>query len=372
MEKSINYKKGTPIIVQINTKKKVALQSMKKKFTTINVKLPVDEPFSRLEGRWLIEFIGDSIHLLEVEKNTEDDALVISCEQANVEAEVTCTSAAETRKSTWEHFNMLEVYPGAVAAIKIVQPDAVEQPASPSRELDAQVVHPGAAAVSNGETERLKKENAALAAALEKQKQLLSEALASREDALLREKDALSGVQRSQLESIEDQKEAIRQLNGQIAGNRAELKKLRSRKSTLESEIVAFDEKKRELEEQLDALNAHRDVLELDCDEAQRTLENLTARYELDEATVSLMEDDTLLRKKSVSKAFDEVQKMLEAIERRIALIVNFKTKFDGDVGDIHSGDGYVSVSSEEMHVEPDPQEGEDNGNGGTTQAADR
>ena len=150
------------------------------------------------------------------------------------------------------------------------------------------------------------------------------------------------------------------------------MKKLRSRKSTLESEIVAFDEKKRELEEQLDALNAHRDVLELDCDEAQRTLENLTARYELDEATVSLMEDDTLLRKKSVSKAFDEVQKMLEAIERRIALIVNFKTKFDGDVGDIHSGDGYVSVSSEEMHVEPDPQEGEDNGNGGTTQAADR
>ena len=371
MEKSINYKKGTPIIVRIITEKKVALQSMKKKFPVINVRFPVDEPFSRLEGSWLIEFIGDSIHLLEVEKNTEDDALVISCEQANTEAEVTCTDAAETRKSIRERFNMIKVFPGTVAEIKITMPDDVDRPTSPSREPSTQVAHPGTATVSNSETERLKKENEALAAALEKQKKLLSEALASKENALLREKDELSSEQRRQLESIEKQKEAIRQINKQIESNRAELETLGSRKSALESEIAAFDAKKRALEEQLDALDARRDVRELDCDEAQRTLENLTSRYELDEATVSLMEDDMLLRKKSVSKAFDEVQKMLEAIERRIALIVNFKTKFDGDVGDIHSGDGYMPVSSEEIRAEHDPQEGENNGNGGTTQTAD-
>lgn len=369
MESIYDYRNGTLIKIQLKTQKRVAFQSMKQKFTPIDIKFPVYRPMAWLKGRWLIELRADTVYLREVENASEDDCIVISCEQADVGATLYYTDVIDREQNKTFCIDKIEVYPNAVLQIKVTERD--NQPPSSNPEPHNAVSNSGQQTASSAELAEVKKKLARQEEknnALTEQINLLREGVSAQSAAtlknLIKQKDLLDSETEQQIHKIEELTESTRKLEEERDKRQQSIDKLRAEAESLKSCLE-------HMKDELDELKALRDFYELNCDEANHMVEEYKARYELDEVTVALIEDDSFMKKKSISSAFDEVRKLIEAIEHRIELVVGFKTRYNSEVSDMHNQDGRISVESEIFHVDTEQNGDEENGDGETAAAAD-
>lgn len=369
MESIYDYRNGMLIKIQLKTQKRVALQSMKQKFTPIDIKFPVSGPMAWLKGRWLIELRADTVYLREVDNASEDDGIVISCEQADVGATLHYMDVLEREQNKTFSIDKIEVYPNPVLQIKVTERD--NQSSSSRPEPHNAASDSGQQAASSAELAQVKKKLARQEEknnALTEHIKLLKEAVSAQSAAtlknLLKQKDLLDSETEQQIHKIEELTESTRKLEEERDKRQQSIDSLRAEAESLRSRL-------KDMEEELSELKALRDLYELDCVEASHTVEDYKARYEMDKVTVALIEDDSFMKKKSISSAFDEVRKLIEAIERRIALVVKFKTGYNNKISDMHNRDGSISVEDEVFHIDNESNGDEENGDGETAAAAD-
>ena len=125
------------------------------------------------------------------------------------------------------------------------------------------------------------------------------------------------------------------------------------------SEVNTKQTEAERLREQIVSLDAQREFTELDCESAASRLDAVRTQVNLDKDTLSLIEDDSFLKHKSISKALDEMEKKIQSVEKRIALIIKFRTKYNNAVESaIFTGNGEVLNTDELFRAE---ETGDDN-----------
>ena len=372
MEVTFDYKKNTPIIIKINTTKRVALQSMKNKFSPIDTAFPVSKPFARLEGKWLIEFRQDKIYLRETKIASENDGITITCEQPDVQTTLSYYDNGTDQTSKTIRINKLEIYPGEVSKISATQSETQVQTTTDQIDINRQLsTLSDENARLNNELSEQKKENNKLSNQVKALQQSLSEHFTTSTKRLLEQENMLESSIRQQIDEIERLTKDTQALEKKIESNTYNINDLESRKIKLNEQIASFESQNKKMEEELSEIEARRDFYELDCDESLKILDDYRTRYEMDEATLGLVEDNVFMKKKSISSAFEDVKKLLEGIEKKIKLVVKFKTEYNRELVSMHSGNGLIQLANEVIHIEPDQQEDDDHGNGGTAQATD-
>ena len=115
------------------------------------------------------------------------------------------------------------------------------------------------------------------------------------------------------------------------------------------------EEKEREAEEHKTELVEWEGIAEaktLDCGEAERKLEELKARCGDDDTVKALLEEEPFfgsLEKNSISKTMERIQKELEAVEKRLGLILTIREKINVKVQEtiLLGSDGQISLAEE-------------------------
>lgn len=133
------------------------------------------------------------------------------------------------------------------------------------------------------------------------------------------------------------------------------IEKLSLSKLEKESNICKLNESFKDLEEELQTLETKREILDLDCANASYEISGIKERLQLDEETASLLEDDIVLKKGTISNSLVELYNEIEVIEKRIALILKLRQRFNHHVtGAILTGNGDLSSELEEGVLDGD------------------
>ena len=107
------------------------------------------------------------------------------------------------------------------------------------------------------------------------------------------------------------------------------------------------------MEAEIRELYIQKEFLDLDCEAAEEELQELRTQVDLDSDTLALMDDGIVLKGGTVTATLTEVSKNMKDVEKRIASIIRFRTRFNDVVEEaIFSGDGTVLNSEEEMELE--------------------
>lgn len=349
MDRVILYDPGTIIRFELQTNQRVAIQSSNNLASVMDLKFPVEEPYARLVGRWIIECRNHMIFMRENGSAEWDDCMVISFQQSRVDVNVESFSAEGNKTSCFQSVNRIDVYPREVGKIKI---QTREQPSKAAEYEEACLKEENSGPAVMQTEETLERQ---LRSDLEQEKTVakhLQEIIDSKLDKMMQAAEKnnqyLSAESKSKLQELEElnreedsREQELQEIVTQIdeANQRIEARnaKIQAQKDILDN-----------IQSQLDELNSQQELVELDCDAAQAQLEEMKARMGADADTLVLLENGCQLKHGTISKALDEMNKEIEKVEKRIAFILKFRTKFNQTIEDaIFSGDGTILTSDE-------------------------
>ena len=349
MDKIVLYDPGTIISFELQTNQRVAIQSSNNLAPVMDLKFPVKEPYARLVGRWIIECKNHMIFMRDNGSNERDDCMVISFQEPRIVVNVKSSSAKENISSCFQSVNRMDVYPREIGKIKV---QTSEQPSQIAEQEEACPVEQNSRPVITQTEEDLVRK---LRSDLEQEKKAakhLQEIVDSKLDEILqvakKNKQYLVSESRSKLqvlETLNSKEDCLEQEFQEIA---TQIDAANQKIDAKNANIQAQKDKLDSIQNQLDELNFQKELVELDCDAAQAQLEEMKAHVESNTDTLVLLENGYQLQHGTVSKALDEMNREIEKVEKRIAFILKFRTKFNQTVEDaIFSGDGTILTSDE-------------------------
>ena len=320
MEKIFKYKPNEAISFTLHTKQRVAIQNESGNDAVLDIKMPASAPIAKVFGNWVIEFWGNTVTMRETtffEPIT--DCISFSFQEQKIDMEISGAGLQENLKNA----ESLSVYPSSEGKIKVIL-------------KKSEAPQPGHQTPEEGkkEIEALKKELSETKKEIIKLHEIIEKNLLSEISAQNEIFDSLKKNEQNIIEQLSD-----------IQAHTDELNKSISEKQT---QLQAKEQEKARLYEELSNLEKKEEFLTLDCDTASEQIKEMDTRVHLDSDTLTLLEDDSILKQGSVSKTLTKMEKEIEAVEKRIALILNFRAKFNNTVENaILSGDGTISNSEE-------------------------
>lgn len=185
------------------------------------------------------------------------------------------------------------------------------------------------------EMESVKETNASLQTALEKR---VEDHIGN----LSRIQDRLSESLSNKLEEATKAEALCRQKQEEIQNTEQERNQLRNREESLNRDLE-------QLQEELEGLRSTEELRTLDCEKARAELKELGEQLAYDEDTMMLMSQESFLKFNSVNATIEEVHKKLEAIEKRMGLIISIREKINNTVQDaiVLAGDGRIPAEAE-------------------------
>ncbi len=349
MDKIVLYDPGTIISFELQTDQRVAIQSANNLAPVMDLKFPVKEPYARLVGRWIIECKNHMILMRDNGSNERDDCMVISFQEPRVVVNVKSSSIEENISSCFQSVTRIDVYPREVGKIKI----------QTSEQSSQMVKHEEACPVEQNPRPVITQTENALVRQLQndleqekKAARHLQEIVDSKLDEFLqaaeKNKQYLASENRSKLQALETLNSKDDCLEQEFQTIATQMDEANQRIDAKNAKIQVQKEKLDSIQNQLDELDFQEELVVLDCDAAQARLEEMKARVESNADTLVLLENGYQLRHGTISKALEEMNKEIEKVEKRIAFILKFRTKFDQKVEDaIFSGDGTILTSDE-------------------------
>lgn len=348
MDRIVSYTPGSIISFEPNTNQRVAIQSSRNLAPVIDLQFPVTVPYARLVGRWIIECKNNTIYLRENNSTAQDDRIRISFQQPDISVRV--NYIAEGNENVLIHkVIMIDVYPREVGQLK-VQTSEINCSTSPS---DSETTRrpqltPQPTPTDNATVEHLRTE-------LEREKTTsmhLQDIISARLDDMLRlaneNRQFLSDSNQNKLQTASTLNGEVNRLTQEEEGINQRIDDMNSNLIDLRRRIQDRKDETTRLQAQLDELSAQKELVDLDCDEASAQLAELKQHLNLDADTLELLEDGYRLKHGTISKSLSEMEKEIAKVEKRIAFILKFRTKFNHVVEDaIFNGDGTILTSDE-------------------------
>jgi hypothetical protein len=348
MDNILSYTPNTIIEFEVDTKQMVAIQSVNNLAPVINLKFPVCDAQACLVGRWIIECKKQTIYLRENDSEETDDCIVVSFQEGIVKIKAVYFSESQPIVQTFDKTSRIDVYPREVGKLKIQTAQAQQ---IPTEDVSSSVERVPEGHNSNNageETQRLKEKlereedivkhlreivdakiDEAISAASQNMEYLSSDIQEKLKihNSLLNEQTRLEVEEKNVLDMID-----TANLNINDTRNIVDRKKI---------ELV-------ELQHQLKTLEEQKELIDLDCDASQKQVDEIKAQVNLDAETAELLESEGRLKHGSISKTLQEMDKEIEKVEKKIAFIIKYRTKFNQVVEDaIFNGDGTILTSDE-------------------------
>lgn len=159
---------------------------------------------------------------------------------------------------------------------------------------------------------------------------------------LSRLQDGLSESLSNKLEEVMKAEALCKQKQEEIQNTEQERDQLRSREEGLNRELE-------QLQEELEGLRSTEELKTLDCEKVRTELKELGEQLAYDEDTMMLLSQESFLKFNSVNATIEEVHKKLEAIEKRMGLIISIREKINNTVQDaiVLAGDGRIPAEAE-------------------------
>ena len=281
---------------------------------------------------------------------------------------VSVQAGADSRKQKYQTVRKIEVF-----AQKVIVTYHEENAPQVERPVDSPVRTPGGNSPS---VSALEQENARLKGLVNQGTELVRK-LSAENAALKSEKDGLMQAVEQGIDNVIDQMR-----NGQLSSTPQlqskidQLTLLRTEAANRESQAEALEKQIQDqisananaaarlqsLQDQLAGLQAQEETTNLDCDQAARELEALRTRLQLNGDIVALTED-RWLKNNSVSDTLKETGKKLDAVEKRIGLILNARELYNSAVQSavLLTGDGTLSAADESGNsTQPAPENTEE------------
>lgn len=349
MNKDFKYAQDTLIKLAFSTTNKIAVQPMSGGAAPIDVRLPVAEPVTGMFGRWVVEIVGSTVFLRET-AGPASSGLILSTQDSGVNVDISYTAPAGSQQSARLNTAEIRVYPREVGKFRVML-SANEESDNYRQLLAAE-----------------KEKNLALAAELK----LSREKTEQLEDKLRTLAEALNGgtnARTASIESVISTLEAasaqaldkLNSLNAEKDEKERELQRRRDEVASVEHEVTDLERRseelarrKAELESRLTDLSSRQDFYELDCEEAQKRLDSLNTRCELDSETLALIEDDVFMKRRSVSAAMDQIASEIRSVEKRITHIIRFRERFAANANRASASsvtDGCIDPADEILRV---------------------
>lgn len=350
-EKIMKYQRNSLISFHIRADQSVDIQSVKtKKHTEINFPIDHDQAQAEIWGKWVIEYRDSNLYLFENNRNLPNDTLQILFQGQNSEIVITYQEEEDACEST-EKFNSvekIELFPGKVGKLRITLLDTPENRLAASTwsiNFISSEEHTKMITEKDRTIAKLNTQVSELNAQITAVSTQLQRLISCQLDAFLADLEAcvhdLLSSNKEKLKLLKDIKNQKEQLDKDNESCCTEMKGIKTN-------IEELKKKQEELLREREQLNGVEEVLTLDCTEKQEEIRELKQQADLDKETIELLEDDRLLKKNSVAKTIENIEKELEAVERRIGLIIKIKETIGNKVQNtVLSGDGTISSEEE-------------------------
>lgn len=319
MKKMIEYNSSAIIKLQLKTSQRIAVQSADNLAPLLDLKFPLQESVARLMGKWIVECSRDTVLLRETDSQVREDSIVVSFQERYIDVELSCESPEGTYMEFLERVSRIEVLPRKAGLIKV--------------EMQPEMVRP---------------EDTIL---------YLQKILDTSFEGMVRTArehiDCLSDSNRATLELLEELLKEEETLTLEVNTNQAAAEAAQQKNMELKEQIEIQQQEKEAMDAEIQELRIKKEFLDLDCEAATEELEDLRMQLDLDSDTLALMEDGITLKGGTVTATLPEIGNDIKDVEKRIASIIRFRTKFNDVVEDaIFSGDGTILSSEEEMELE--------------------
>lgn len=312
MKKIIEYNPSAIIKLQLKTSQRIAVQSAGNLAPILDLRFPVQESVARLMGRWIVECSSEFVLLRETDSEAREECLILSFQERYIDVELTCESPEGTYVEFLERVSRIEVWPRKTGLIKV--------------DLQQELIRPEDTIFY-----------------LQKILETSFEGMvrAARENI-----EFLNDANRGTLEVLEDLLAQEEKMTLELAENR-------QKSEDLKEQLEIQQQEKEAMETEIRELYIQKEFLDLDCEAAEEELQELRTQVDLDSDTLALMDDGIVLKGGTVTATLTEVSKNMKDVEKRIASIIRFRTRFNDVVEEaIFSGDGTVLNSEEEMELE--------------------
>lgn len=344
MEKILSYIPNSVLRFEVNTDERVAIQSSNNLAPVIDLKFPVSEPYARLMGRWIIECRGNVILMRETDSSVRDDCIVLSFQQQEVDVGVRYRDAGGDEASRITKVNRVDIYPREVGKIKIQTAD----PATTSRRPDPASERGQAGPSESSQIRQLKEELEREKAESKHLQDLLAARLDDALETMTRDRQALTSENQAKYQKILSLNEEMQRLRQDSRDVDAEIAETERSLADAQTRAQSGQDQLNSIREQVNELDAQREVSELDCDAARAQLEELRTHVHLDADTAALLEQEDRLKKGMVSRTLEEMDSELEKVEKRIAFILKYRSRFNQAVENaILTGDGTITAGEE-------------------------
>lgn len=374
MEKKFMFTPNSILQMEVDTSKRVAIMLPKGKTGAIDLQLPVERPYARLLGNWIVECKNQTILLRQNRTAATEDGLSISFEEEHVKIHAKMITDAGARTETFDISGEISITNDTIVSASGTKEAAKEtreeEPVKkesfkkePSKEEPSKKETRKESGTDSGELEALRHEleleklrSKQLQHVLEarmddfvKLAREASEKLSEEEEEKLRLCEEMIGEKAKQTAKLEDLDEKRKRMEDELVSREKEIVAKEDELADLEESI---QEKKKNLEDifkKIEELKAQGEVTELDCDKAKDELEEIKTRINLDQETIDLLESSNYrLKRGTVSKTMAEIEKEIEKVEKRIGLFLKIREKFNKTVEEaIFARDGVISEAEE-------------------------
>lgn len=355
------YSPGTMIRFQVDTNQRVAIQSARNLAPVLDLQFPVDEPYARMFGRWVVACVDQKITMIESPSTNEEDKIIISFQQPDVTVQITRRIQTGMVQKRIQQVRQIEVYPRKVGKIKVQTGESVpntghsvevpppeqqhrqvrenNQVRENSREQQNHPIQQNHQVQQNDElVNRLKAELEQERQTNQQLQKLVNVRLEQALDAAAQQRECLDAAGRQTLSEYE----------ASMARNADEItrreQKIAQCTQTLEAQRQQLESQQR----QLDDLTQQSELVNLDCEQAQRQLEELQAQWNMDQESMTLLEESGRLKHGSVLRSLQAMQEELDKVEKRIAAIIRYRSRFNQAVEEtIFNGDGTILTTEE-------------------------
>lgn len=331
MKRKIKYDSNSIIKIQIKTNQAVVIKNQKDEKIVFQTTFPNQKQEARVVGRWIVECDKAAVYLRENNSYAPSGCIELEFQKKDGTVLLSYIDGNKSKESNEGSVRRICVYPREIGEISLETTDSAKdkQTASYNNELEIQ----------------------SLRLELEKERtniRMLNEMLKMRLD-----------------EFAQKEQKQVEALNAENQRLFSTLNMYHETICSIESQIEQKGREKMRLEKELKTLDEQKEFLELDCDAARNQVNDLKEQVHLDSETISLIEGDLSLKKGTITKTIPYLQKEVEKIEKRIALIIKVRREFDKKVNKtIFSGDGFIFDVDEILDI--GEEEEDTDGDGGT------
>ena len=159
-------------------------------------------------------------------------------------------------------------------------------------------------------------------------------------------------VNNSKIEDICKKIDSLKEKQAKKEAEKDEKKKqvteLENQVTKLENQVTKLENQMAELQEERERLEENEKILTSNYDKTKKELEEIRKRANLDMETAQLLETGPRLRKGTISGAIEALLGDLEAVENRVAQVLQIQKQFNDVVRKtVRSGDGKLTTEAE-------------------------